>query len=99
MKNLFLLIAWILVFSLNAQVFNINPDTTGDPWWAGGVGELTQEKRDRINQHPVLELSIASDSTPLLDVVDNSSEYFMRPIFKQSGSSYAQASGIGYMYT
>lgn len=81
------------------QLINVNPDPNGDPWWAGGLSEITPEIQAELDAIPMLTLSTKSLSTPLPSVVDNSKKNWFRPIFNQDGGSCAQASGVGYLFT
>jgi len=98
-KNLLLLIVIICALTLNSQIVNINPDPNGDPWIAGDAPEITPEIRARLDAIPEMILTEQSANRDLRDVVDNSQEIYMRPIFLQSGPSCTQAAGIGYIYT
>lgn len=99
-KRIFLLLVGIIYFfSLNAQVININPDPSGDPWWAGDLPEPTPEMQAIIDSIPEMILTEESANTELREVVDNSTEIFWRPIFVQRGSSCGAAASIGYLFT
>jgi parallel beta-helix repeat protein len=98
-RCLLLLVGIICVFSLNAQIINLNPDPNGDPWIAGDLPEITPEIQAELDAIPEMILTDQSANADLRDVVDNSTEIYWRPIFCQSGGSCGQASGIGYLFT
>jgi hypothetical protein len=100
MKKLFFLIQLLLISTLlSAQLVNINPDSTGSPWWVYEVSPVTLEIQAEIDQIPKFVLSPSSAQTTLPLVVDNSQEIYMREVFSQRDGSCGQASGIGYTYT
>ena len=96
---LILVLNLLLITSLKSQLINMNPDHDGDPWWAGGLPEVTPEIQKKLDAIPELKLSAQSAAKDLPAVIDNSTEIFFRPIFSQSGGSCGQASGVGYTYT
>ncbi|TVQ84792.1 MAG: hypothetical protein EA393_14185 [Bacteroidetes bacterium] len=101
-KHIILLSLWLLTslaMQVSAQLINMNPDPNGEPWWAGGIPEITPEIQAELDAIPILSLSTKSLSTPLPSVVDNSQKIWFRPIFSQEGGSCGQASGIGYLFT
>lgn len=89
----------LFTLNVNAQIINLNPDPDGDPWIAGGIPEITPEIQAKLDAIPEMILSSISSTIDLPEVVDNSQNIFMRPIFLQSGGSCAQASGVGYDFT
>jgi len=98
-RLLFLLFALIAVLFSNAQIRNINPDTTGDPWIVGGLRELTPADYQMLAKVPQWKLPNPVDSKNLPAQVDNTINPWFRPIFSQSGGSCGQASGVGYNFT
>ncbi|KQC04733.1 MAG: hypothetical protein APR54_02015 [Candidatus Cloacimonas sp. SDB] len=80
---------------LNCQLINVNPDSTGNPWYVGGL--LLDDPA--VGEIPVFVLTEESANRNLRTSVDNSTEIYFRPIFNQVGGSCAQAAGIGYIYT
>lgn len=89
----------LITLSINAQIINMNPDSDGEPWIAGGLPEITPEIQAKIDAIPEMVLSSVSSNLLLPDAVDNSQNIFMRPIFNQSQASCAQASGVSYNFT
>lgn len=99
-KNyLIILFLALLVLNINAQIINLNPDPDGDPWIAGDLPDITPEIQAKLDAIPEMVLSSISSTLDLPEVVDNSQNIFMRPIFSQSGGSCGQASGVGYDFT
>ncbi len=101
MKTILTLIA-ILALSvcLNAQgIINVNPDPNGEPWFAGGLRELTASDYSRIAATPKLTTTASQRSRALPTSLDNSTLPWFRPVFNQDGGSCGQASGIGYNFT
>lgn len=99
MKAKLLLLGILLSAStvyIDAQVININPDPNEDPWLTGGVPEVNLESQTEVDQIPTM---IRRSFVDPPDLIDNSHNIFMRPIFHQKHGSCAQASGIGYVYT
>ena len=49
-NNIIILLSIFIALSLNtnAQLINCNPDSEGEPWWAGGDIPLTEEEWDAI---------------------------------------------------
>ncbi|NOR45156.1 MAG: hypothetical protein GQ534_06165, partial [Candidatus Delongbacteria bacterium] len=94
-KNMIL--ATILLYSILvfAELINVNPDLTGEKWFAGGFLIPSGEKLSKIKEFQ----SKAKMSKELPSRVDNSTEPYFRPIFNQVGGSCSQASGIGYTFT
>ena len=78
---LLLIFFWITL--MNAQIVNLNPDPNGEPWITGGVPERTPEIQAILEAIPDLILTEESENQELRDVVDNSTEIYMRPIFLQ----------------
>lgn len=76
MKKLALLLSlWLitgLAIKVSAQLINMNPDPNGEPWWAGGLPEITPEIQAELDAIPMLTLSSKSLSTTLPNSVDNS---------------------------
>lgn len=101
MKKVTLLLVLMLLFfnKGNAQLINLNPDPSGDPWIAGGLPVVTPEIQAELDAIPEMQLSPASAAVNLPAVVDNSQEIFMRPIFLQTNGACGQASGVAYNYT
>jgi hypothetical protein len=102
MKKILLLIILVIVARQFAysQLINCNPDPDDDPWYAGGLPEITPEIHEVINAIPALVLTQASQQTELGYFVDNSQLPFMPPIIYQGSQGIcAQAAGIGYMFT
>ncbi len=99
LKKYFLLVCVCMSLYTQGQVVNVNPDPNGPPWWAGGVRELTPEDYDKLEAMSELQLTEASENTPLPIMVDNTTQKFMRPAFDQEGGSCGQAAGIGYTFT
>lgn len=100
MKKLFFTVQLFLISTfLTAQLVNINPDTTGNPWWVYEVSPVTPEIQAEIDLVPEFVLSPSSAQTTLPQVVDNSQEIYMREVFSQVDGSCGQASGIAYTYT
>ena len=96
-KQFFLFLFVCCIISIgNAQVYNLNPDPNGEPWWSGGVPHTDSLIRLHINEIPFLEQKSFIDPPA---VIDNSKKIFMRPIFTQEHYSCAQASGVGYIFT
>lgn len=92
-------IAVCLTFKANAQLINCNPDPNGEPWWAGGLPEVTSEIQAELDVIPPLEISSKSSATVLPPYVDNSKKIWFRPIFLQKDGCCGQASGVGYTFT
>jgi len=88
-----------MAISAIAQPYNANPDPNGEPWWIGGLPELTPEIQAELDAIPELMLTPASLQTELPVSVDNSKWVWFRPIFQQKDKSCAHASGIGYTFT
>ncbi|MBK6967325.1 MAG: T9SS type A sorting domain-containing protein [Bacteroidales bacterium] len=101
MKTLLTLISVLaLTVCLNAQgLINVNPDPNGEPWFAGGLRELTANDYSQIAATPKLALTASQRSRDLPSNLDNSAYPWFRPVFNQDGGSCGQASGIGYNFT
>ncbi|HCX72833.1 MAG TPA: hypothetical protein DHM37_03860 [Candidatus Cloacimonas sp.] len=98
MKKILLITVLLTIFSLQAQVINVNPDPNGEPWYVGGLREWTAADSAYVNNLPKLKLpQDYKDELPA--AIDNSQQPYFRPIFSQDGGSCAQASGIGYNFT
>lgn len=101
------------IFDLRNSKYNINPNKNGEPWIVGGLRELTKKDRIKLLNTPRFSLNqICSDNnTPnrrrgqfkakktLPTKINNATHKAFRPIFRQTGNSCAQASGIGYHFT
>jgi len=100
-KSAYVLCFFVLSFLLNAKLINTNPDPNGEPWYAGGISELTDEQLAIVKTIPVLSLPecYKNRKFDLPYTVDNSLLPYFRPVFNQQGGSCAQASAIGYTYT
>ncbi len=61
--------------------------------------EVTPEIQARLDAIPEMQLSAISSTTELPEVVDNSQNIFMRPIFEQLSNECGQAAGVAYTYT
>ncbi len=103
MKKFFILLTlWLLTslaIKVSAQLINLNPDPNGEPWWAGGLPEITPEIQAELDAIPELILTPKSQQMTLPSVVDNSEKIWFRPIFSQDGGSCGQASGVAYLFT
>jgi hypothetical protein len=79
------------------EVKNLNPNSRGDPWMAGGLVLPTDEE---LLLAPMVSMgSQGRSSLPgLPTLVDNSTKKYFRGIFAQKHGSCAQASGIAYVY-
>lgn len=85
---------------LSAQgIINVNPDPNGEPWFAGGLRELTADDYMRIAATPKLTITASQRSRDLPTTLDNSTLPWFRPVFNQDGGSCGQACGIGYNFT
>lgn len=62
----------------------------------GGLPEVTPEIQARLDAIPEMQLSAISSTTELPEVVDNSQNIFMRPIFEQLSNECGQAAGVAY---
>ncbi len=87
-----------LVVAAGAQIINVNPDKSAPPWIAGDVPPLSAKDKARISAMPHFARDPRNCAT-LPASADNSTTKYFRPIFNQTGSSCAQASGIGYVLT
>ncbi len=83
-------------FFTDAQIQNINPDKTGEPWIVGG---LRIPSKEEINKIPVIKMSYKDGSKDLPSSLDNSTKPYFRPVFSQTDGCCAQASGIAYNFT
>lgn len=79
-----------------SQVWNVNPDSNGEPWIVGGLRIPTDEELLKI---PVLENREKTDGKELPSTFDNSTRSCFRPVFNQTDGSCGQASGVGYLFT
>jgi len=95
-KVLFFSVILLSTFFGNAQIQNVNPDKTGEPWIVGGLRIPSQKE---INKIPVLKMTGKSRSKDLPSSMDNSTKVYFRPVFNQTGGCCAQASGIAYNFT
>lgn len=99
-KNHFMLFVFTFLWlGTHAQLVNVNPDPNGDPWIVGVIPEITPEVQAKIDAIPEMTLSDISSTIQLPDMVDNSQNIYMRPIFSQWGGSCSQAAGVGYAFT
>ncbi|MDA3884572.1 MAG: hypothetical protein PF638_03155 [Candidatus Delongbacteria bacterium] len=100
MQRIFTVIM-ILIFAYlaNAELSNINPDPTGEPWIVGGISSLTPEQQEKVDAIPVLELPDTYAGKELPPDIDNSQQPYFRDVFNQEGGSCGQASGVGYAFT
>ncbi|PID29956.1 MAG: hypothetical protein CR982_01805 [Candidatus Cloacimonadota bacterium] len=85
--------------SLSAELINANPDPNGDPWWAGGLPEITPEIQAELDAIPEIVLSEESITKSLPEAVDNTNQIYFRSIFNQEEGCCGQASGVGYTFT
>ncbi len=100
MKKLsFILILIFAVLLSNAQLVNVNPDKTAEPWIAGGWKIPNSSELEKIRQIPELKIDVNRKSKDLPSSLDNSENQYFRPIFSQTDGCCAQASGIAYNYT
>jgi hypothetical protein len=88
-----------MAISAYSQPYNANPDPNGEPWWIGGLPELTPEIQAELDAIPELVLTPASLQKVLPASVDNSKRVWFRPIFQQKDFSCGHASGVGYTFT
>jgi len=95
-KLLFFSLILLSTFFGNAQIQNVNPDKTGEPWIVGGLRIPSQKE---INKIPVIKITEKSRSKDLPSSLDNSTKTYFRPVFNQTGGCCAQASGIAYNFT
>ena len=95
-KIILLAIFLFSVFFADAQIQNINPDKTGEPWIVGG---LRVPSKEEINKIPVIKMSKNERSKTLPSSLDNSTKLYFRPVFNQTDGCCAQASGIAYNFT
>ena len=84
MKRIMLFFVLAIVCSTNvmAQLYNCNPDPTGEPYIAGGGIETPASIE--LNT-PTMQLSPQSAMITLPSVVDNSLSIHMPPIYSQGG--------------
>lgn len=94
-QNLFFILLLISI-SANAQVININPDKSGEPWIVGGWKSPSKEELAKI---PMLKIDNKYKTKSLPSSLDNSTLPYFRPIFNQTDGCCAQASGIAYNFT
>ena len=95
-KLLFFSVILLSTFFGNAQIQNVNPDKTGEPWIVGGLRIPSQNE---INKIPVIKITEKSRSKDLPSSMDNSTKAYFRPVFNQTDGCCAQASGIAYNFT
>lgn len=86
-----------MTLGVTAEMINVNPDLSGEPWLAGGVPPMTKVDEQKVAQMTRYRSKVRSRALPV--AVDNSKNKYHRPIFNQEGNSCAQASGIGYIFT
>ncbi|MBN2460543.1 MAG: hypothetical protein JXB60_02955 [Candidatus Cloacimonetes bacterium] len=84
---------------LTADPVNVNPDSRGEPWWAGCLRNLTDADLENLAHIPVLTLPSSHRDRPLPPELNNSELCYFRPVFAQEGGSCGQASGVGYHFT
>jgi hypothetical protein len=100
-KIILIILVFLLLSSVSAELINNNPDPNGEPWYSADLPELTPEQQKKVDAIPVLLLpeqyKIKKEELPY--TVDNSTQPYFRPIFNQQGGSCGQASGVGYTYT
>ncbi len=91
-----LIIVLFTLTGLYAELINLNPDPSGEPWLVGGV---VWDEKEMLwyNSLPVFTPSIPSALLPVK--IDNSKNPYFRSIFTQYGGCCAQASTIGYTFT
>lgn len=78
------------------EIKNLNPDSSGNPWIAGGLILPTEEE---IRAVPKLHMPHALRSVMAApSLVDNSTKKYFRGIFSQRHGSCAQASAIAYVF-
>ena len=82
----------------NAQVININPDKTAEPWLVGGLRVPSDEELAEIKVVSTTDF-FNKDIMDLPVSQDNSENAFFRPVFSQSDGSCAQSSGVAYAFT
>ena len=88
------------IMTLQAQkLINLNPDKKGEPWFAGGLRELTPQDYAYLNSLPKFIVDEQNRTRTLPVSIDNSVQPYFRPIFNQDGGSCGQASGVGYAFT
>ena len=66
-----ILVMVLLVFNLKSQI-NINPDSTGAQWIAGGIPMITQNIIQEIESIPKFSLNPLCLTKSLPDSIDNS---------------------------
>jgi len=71
LKGIFLLLLIVFTIKTSGQIINLNPDSTGNPWYAGGVSDLTPEVKQRMSLIPPLILNPNAGQISLPDSVDN----------------------------
>ncbi len=97
MKNvIFTLLFLFSFFYSEAQLINVNPDKTAEPWIVGGLRVPSQKEIDKI---PVVTLKGNNNTKDLPAYLDNSTNQYFRPVFNQTDGCCAQASGIAYAFT
>ncbi|MCK9616473.1 MAG: T9SS type A sorting domain-containing protein [Lentimicrobiaceae bacterium] len=93
-------LVFLLSFQSQAQkLINVNPDKKAEPWYAGGLRQLTTADYQFLNSLPQFSVEEKYKTRDLPSSIDNSQQPFFRPIFNQDGGSCGQASGIGYNFT
>lgn len=94
-RKILVLIIITALSSAFAELVNVNPDSNGDKWMAGGLRTPSDFDRNKLN--------FISDriekNKELPSRVDNSLYKYFRPIFNQTGGSCSQAAGVGYTFT
>ncbi|MGD9707382.1 MAG: FlgD immunoglobulin-like domain containing protein [Candidatus Delongbacteria bacterium] len=85
----------ILISQLFAGLVNVNPDTKGELWIAGGL-----RIPDNFNRNSLDFIQNSnSKQKELPSKIDNSVHKYFRPVFNQVGGSCSQAAGVGYTFT
>ncbi len=85
----------VLALNIFAELINVNPDTSGEKWLAGGFRAPENFSRSELNF--ISDTSIKGKELP--SRVDNSLHKYFRPVFNQVGGSCSQAAGVGYTFT
>ena len=99
----FLLMLFVISAGMpaEAQVRNVNPDPTGEPWFVGGDRELTPEEYAKVEEE-IKKFVLSKEYKGVKnfpDQMDNSNLPYFPPIFNQLGGSCSQASGTAYHFT
>ena len=94
----------LLVPVMDAQgnatgLYNVNPDSEGEPWISGGGRALTAEEDNCIPELVLPARYKDRTAYPLPAKVDNSRTKYFPPILYQRGASCCQASGVAYIFS